>query len=116
MVEPSSASISPSQDDKNWALGAHLGPLLLGFIAPLIVMLTRGKESPFVRQHAVEALNFQITVTAAVIISLVLTLVVIGACLLAAVGIAALVFAILAAVKAYAGEPYRYPVSIRLIK
>jgi len=116
MVEPSSASISPSQDDKNWALGAHLGPLVLGFIAPLIVMLTRGKESPFVRQHAVEALNFQLTALIALLISIPLWLVLVGACVTIAVAIGALVFAILAAVKAYAGEPYRYPVSIRMIK
>jgi uncharacterized Tic20 family protein len=33
-----------------------------------------------------------------------------------AISIAALVFMIIASIKAYSGEPYRYPVSIRFIK
>jgi hypothetical protein len=43
-------------------------------------------------------------------------LIVIGALLLLVVGLAALVFTIIAAVKANGGENYRYPLTLRLIK
>jgi len=42
---------------------SHLGGIVLGFLAPLIIMLTKGNESPYTKRHAVEALNFQITLT-----------------------------------------------------
>jgi len=51
--------MSPS-DERTWAGLAHFGGLLLGFLAPLIVMLVKGEQSPRVRAQAVEALNFQI--------------------------------------------------------
>jgi hypothetical protein len=51
--------------EKNWAMIAHMGSFVaawvaLGFLAPLFVMLTKGKESEYVRRHAVESLNFQL--------------------------------------------------------
>ena len=123
---PVTGPIPAGRDDKLWGLAAHLGPLViatfsggaLGFVPPLVVMLTRGKESPFVRAHAVEALNFQITLVIALAASLVITFVTFGfgICVPIAVGIAALVFQIQASVKANNGEGYRYPVNLRLIK
>jgi glycosyltransferase involved in cell wall biosynthesis len=40
---------------------SHFGGILVGFIAPLVTLLAKGNESPTVRAHSVEALNFQIT-------------------------------------------------------
>src|SRR5690242_10545711 len=105
----------PSSEERVWALLAHLGPFLIGFIAPLVIMFTKGSQSAFVRRHAVESLNFQLTVTAAAIASGLLTFVAVGCVLLPVVLLGAIVFQILAAVKANAGEDYRYPVNVRLI-
>jgi uncharacterized Tic20 family protein len=63
-----------------------------------------------------EALNFQITITLAAIVSAILIVVLVGIALLIAVGIASLVFTIIAAIKANNGETYRYPFCLRLIK
>jgi len=100
---------------------AHLSALVAAFVAlsflgPLIVMLTQGNRSQFVRRQAVEALNFQITIYIAGIISALLLLVLIGFVLLPIVGIAWLVFTIIGAMKANNGEDYRYPLNIRLVK
>jgi uncharacterized Tic20 family protein len=100
---------------------AHLSALLAAFVAlsflgPLIVMLTQGQKSPFVREHAVEALNFQITTYIAAFVSALLILVLIGFLLLPLVGIVWLIFTILAGVKANNGERYRYPFNLRLVK
>src|SRR5262245_15926981 len=50
-----------NSDEKTWALLTHFGGIVLGFIAPLIALLAKGNESPTVKAHATEALNFQIT-------------------------------------------------------
>ena len=73
-------------------------------------------DMPFVDDQGKEAVNFQITVAIAVLVCVVLMFVLIGMLLLPIVGIAALVFTIIAGVKANNGEAYRYPMTIRLIK
>ena len=112
---------APTQDEKTWGMLAHLSGLIASvvgvpFLGPLVVMLTKGKESTWVNAHAKEALNFQITVTIALYASVALTLVCIGAFLLPIVGVAALVLTIIAALKANNGETYRYPATLRLVK
>ncbi|GIU84415.1 MAG: hypothetical protein KatS3mg008_1190 [Acidimicrobiales bacterium] len=101
--------------DRTPAILAHALALVAGFIAPLIVYLVYKDKDAFVRHHAAEALNFQITVIIAVVGSAVLTLVLIGILLLPVVGIGALVLTIVGAVKAAAGEWWRYPLSIRFV-
>src|SRR5512139_299245 len=52
----------PSHNDRSWALMAYLGQLFVGFVAPGIVYLARGR-SPFVRAHAAQGLNLGIAMT-----------------------------------------------------
>lgn len=107
-----------SSDDKTWSLIAWLGGLFgcLGFLVPLIVMMTKGKESDFVRRNATEALNFNLTVLIAYIISAVLVFAAIGSILVLAVFAVHIVFCIIGAIKVYGGEEYRCPVNIRMVK
>jgi uncharacterized Tic20 family protein len=103
------------------AMFAHLGQLLGlvtgigGFVAPLIIMLTKGKESAFVRAAAVESLNFWITGLIAGIISFILILALVGIFLLPIVGLVWLGLPIYAGIKANEGVNYRYPFNLRLI-
>ena len=110
----------PTAEERNWALAAHVGSLVaawiaMGFLAPLIVMLVKGNESAFIRRHAVESLNFQISLLIYLVVSFILAFVLIGFVLMAAVGIFALVVIILATIKAANGEDYRYPLCIRMV-
>ena len=116
-----SGSPMPTQDEKTMGLIAHIGALVaslfgLGFAVPLVLMLTKGKESAFIRAHSVESLNFQITVFIAAVISSITICIGIGAILLPVVVIAAFVFCIIAGLKANEGQLYKYPVNIRLVK
>ena len=106
---------SISQDNKTMALLAHLGGIFFGFIPSLVIWLIKKDESAFVAEQAKEALNFQITVMIAFVISAILIFVVIGLFLIWAVMIGNLVLCIVAGVKANSGESYRYPMAIRLI-
>jgi uncharacterized protein len=104
-----------TSDDTTWALLAHLSFFVLGVVGPLIIYLVKKDTSPFVRQHAAEALNFHITITLAVFVSALLILVLIGVVLLLAVLVAGAVLAVLAAIAANRGESYRYPFTLRLV-
>jgi uncharacterized Tic20 family protein len=129
MNEPApEISAGVSQDDKTLGMLAHLSALVS--IGPLIIWLMN-KDKPdkeFVNTEAKEALNFVISIwivmIGATIVSMILavipvlgwiaSLLIMLAC--GAIGLAALVFIIIGAMKANEGVHYRYPVNIRLIK
>ena len=108
-------STPPTPDERNIALLAHIGTLIGGFIVPLVVWLVKKDESEYVSMHAKESLNWQISVIIYVVISMILTLVVIGVFMVIAVSIMSLVFTILATIAASGGKEYKYPMCIRLI-
>ena len=144
---PSFDSSAPAETERHWAAMAHLSALLLalltswaagvaGSVAALVVWLLKKDESPFVAEHAREALNFNLSmliyacgavaigialVGATVLtlgIGLILTLPA-GILLVLACGAIAMVWlvcSVIATVKAWNGEPYRYPLSIRLVR
>lgn len=105
-----------SKDARMWGMLCHLLGLFTSFVGPLIIWLLKKEEDPFIDNQGKEALNFQITVVIASIVSGLLTFICIGVFLAIAVGIVDIIFCIMAAVKANGGEAYRYPVSIRFIK
>ncbi|MDG2510061.1 DUF4870 domain-containing protein [Stenotrophomonas maltophilia] len=117
-VPPPPAITDVPADQRTMALAAHLLGIFTGFIGALIIWLINKDDAgkAFVTDQAKEALNFQITVTIAMVISMILTIVIIGVFLAPIVGIISLVFSIIAAVKANNGEAYRYPFALRLIK
>jgi len=117
-TEPPVSAAEPesSKDARMWAMLCHLLAIFTGFIAPLIIWLVKKDEDPFVDNQGKEALNFQITVAIAMVVSGLLNFACIGVVLMPAVGIVDLVFCIIASIKANSGIAYRYPVSIRFIK
>jgi uncharacterized Tic20 family protein len=108
--------ITPSSDEKTMGILAHALTLVAPILAPLIIYLVKKDESQFVKQNALESLNFQITLIICVIISAILTLIIIGAFLLMIIGIGGFILVIIASVKASEGKIYRYPINFRLIK
>jgi uncharacterized Tic20 family protein len=103
------------EDEKLWALAAHLGPLVLGFVAPLVVWLVFKDRSAFLDRHGKEALNFQIAYLVYFAIAGLSLFIVVGLVLLPLVGIAWVVLMILAAVQAGQYRDYRYPAIFRVI-
>lgn len=129
----SSSSDTPSAEERTWALFAHLSALLgcivtghwFGwgcFLGPLVIWLLKKDSMPFVNDQGKEALNFNITIAIVGLALLLLTLMTLGLGVLLAipigvvVGVAWLVFTIIAAIRANEGVRYRYPFTLRLIK
>lgn len=106
---------APSQDDRNFAMLAHLLGIFTSFLGALIIWLIKKDQSPFVEQEAREALNFQITLLIAHAVAVVLMIVLIGFALSAAVWVVNIIFSIMAAIAASKGQAYRYPFAIRLV-
>lgn len=120
---------STSQDERQWAMFAHLsallGALLTGgigvFVGPLVIWLIKKETMPFVDDQGKEALNFNITIAIVGVALIILTVVTlgIGVLLTLPVGLAVtvgwLVLTVIAAIKASEGVSYRYPLTLRLI-
>jgi uncharacterized Tic20 family protein len=113
-----------TEDEKTWALVAHFGGAALaflsggwaGWVAPLVALLAKGSQSPTVRAHAAQALNFQLlwAIVALVItvVSSCLSVIIIGVFgffLLVIPWLMGTIFGVIAGIKALNGEPYRYP-------
>ena len=106
----------PTSDEKTMSMLAHAGGIFFGFLPALVIYLTKGNESPYVKEEAKEALNFQITLAIAYVISTVLIIVLIGLLMMLVVWVASVALMIMAAVAVNNGNAYRYPINIRLIK
>lgn len=117
-------------DERTWAGAAHWSALVgaavaLAFLGPLVVLLAKGNQSPWIRRNAVESLNFQLSMLiygfVGTIVGIVVAVVTlgIGLLLLVPLGIAFaaawLICTIIGAVKAGNGEDYRYPLTIRMV-
>lgn len=113
----SAPPLGPEQE-RTWAVVAHLLPLVVTFLGPLAVWLALRGRGPFVEHHALESLNFQLTVLGATMVAVVLTFASAGllAVLPFGVLVVGVVLHVLAAVAASRGEWYRYPLSVRLVR
>lgn len=88
-------------------------PLLL----PFVVWLVKRNEPDMVGAHAAEALNFHLSMLLYSLCCVPLIFLFgLGAVLAMAIGVATLVLAIIAAIRASENVLYRYPLTIRLVK
>ena len=123
--------VESNSDARLWGMLAHLSALAKytgipfgNIIGPLVCWLVKKDEHPFVDDQGKESLNFQISITIASLVIFAIgfvTMCIYIGVLILAVGIPAilivdLVFVIIAAIKANAGEYYRYPVNIRIVR
>ena len=130
--QPAGAPLSQAED-KQWAMFSHFG----GVIRPLpalIIFLVFKNRGPYVRQESKEALNWQITFTATMIILSILSAIISGIMisslsfgalafmsglfgfLYLAVWVLNVIFSIMGGMKVNNNGAYRYPFAIRLIK
>lgn len=127
---PPSASVVTS-DERGWGLAAHLSAFVgaavaLAFLGPLVVWLIGRERHPFIDHHGKEALNFNLSwllygvvgglvAVLGAVVTLGLGLIVIVP-LAIAFGLAWIILPIVAAVKAWDGQGYRYPLTIRFVR
>jgi len=112
---PAPVAASGGTDEKTLGMLAQLLGIFTGFLGPLVMYLIAKDDQPFLKHHAAESLNFQLTALIGYVISGVLMFVCIGYFTFMAIWIAALVLGIMATMAANRGEWYRYPINIRMV-
>ncbi len=116
-----------SNDSKNLAFICHLAGFFwfvipgLNIIAPLVILLIRGRDDEFVSHHGRQALVFQVIMSVAMIFlmlfGIILLIILVGVFfLMAAVFVAVIdvIFILIATFAASRGELYTYPLLGRL--
>ena len=104
---------------RNWATLSHLSAFVTfvgipSVIGPLVMWLLR-RDQPYAEYHAKEALNFNISFMIYGLLAAVSIIVLVGLLLLPAVLITWFVLTIKGALRASAGEYYRYPMTMRFV-
>ncbi|GIN93249.1 DUF4870 domain-containing protein [Siminovitchia terrae] len=105
-----------SSSERTLAMAIYLTSFFTTLIGPLLIWLLKKDESPFIDFHGKEYLNFIISYAVYSIVASLLMLVLIGFILLSIIGVMVFIFTIIAAVKAYNGEIYHFPLVFRIIK
>lgn len=108
--------VQPTDDEKLFAALIYITSFFTTIIGPLVIWLIKRDESKFIDHHGKEYLNFIISYFIYSVVAWVSVIILIGFILGPIVTIAALVFTIIAIVKAFKGEMYRIPFIIRFIK
>lgn len=103
----------PTDEERTLAMLIFLISFFTSVLGSLIIWLIKRKESAYIDHYGREYFNMTISYFIYTIISALSLFILIGFILLPAVGIAAIVFTIIGAVKAYGGEYYRIPFIIR---
>ena len=118
----------PQDDEKTVAVLTHLSSPIaaiisvgwLSFLGPLIVWFIYKDKSPFLRQAAAGAFNFNVSLWLLNLIGWICVFTVVlsplGFLLIAAYWIMLFVFHIIAAVKAGGGKAYRYPMQLPILR
>ncbi len=111
-------------EERTWGTLAHviaiaamvLSAGLLGFVAALVLFLYFKDKGPFVRQHAANSLNVQLTMAIVIVISFPLMLLLVGFVTYGLAFVFAGIVHIIGALKASNGEWFEPPFTIRFVK
>ena len=116
--------VESNKEDRLWALLCHLGTFativpFANLLVPLIIWLAKRDTSPLVADQGKECLNFQITMMLFYALAVVCIITVIlfpeGIGLFAIIPVWHLVVSLIGAIKAWDGQCFRYPLTLRLL-
>jgi hypothetical protein len=108
-------------NEKNFIILMHISQFagyiapMLGFLLPLIMWLTNKDKNSFIDEHGRNIINWLISLVIYAAIAGFLCLILIGFVLLGILAILAIIFPIIAAIKASNGEIWEYPLSIKFL-
>ncbi|MDW8798076.1 DUF4870 domain-containing protein [Staphylococcus xylosus] len=106
----------PDADARLMATLIYVLSFFTSLIAPLIIWLIKRDESPFVDRAGKNYLNFLLSYLIWVTVATIAIFIIIGIIILPILVLLNFIFTIVAAVKAYNGEDYLPPLSIRFFK
>jgi hypothetical protein len=103
----------PTDEECRWAMMCHLSIYVLAVAGPILILMMKKDESSYIADQAKEALNFQLAMFVAMLVSLITLL---FACLTPIFAGAAAILAGMAAWDVRStGSYYRYPFIFRVV-
>jgi uncharacterized protein len=115
LMPPAPPLPTSTSAERAWGMIAHFSAWFLYFVGPLLVLITKGRGPGYIRQQAAEALNFQLS-TLLLLIVLGIVTGGIGLIFLPLLWLAWGVFVLVGGISSLAGSPFRYPLTLRLIR
>jgi uncharacterized Tic20 family protein len=110
------------QETRQWAMFLHLSILagfvvpMAGLVVPIIIWQMKKVDLPGIDAHGKNAFNWIISKIIYLVVCVILVLAIIGIPLLIALFVVAVIFPIVAGVKANQGEVWKYPMAITFMK
>jgi len=110
------------QETRRWGLFLHLSVLagyalpIAGVVVPIAIWQLKKDSLPTIDAHGKNAVNWLISLIIYAVVCGILAFAFIGIPLLMALGVVAVVFPIVAGIKANNGEVWRYPMAISFLK
>lgn len=121
-MQPMYAGPLTTPEERQMGLFLHLSQLAnvvifpLGIILPIVIWQMQKDKMPALDAHGKEAVNWMISETIYLVVSIILVFFLIGIIILPIVALLGIIFPIIGAVKANNGELWHYPMSVRFIK
>lgn len=105
-----------------WSMFLHLSIFagyivpIAGWVAPIVIWQVKKNELPGIDIHGKNAVNWIISHAIYLCVGVMLFFVLVGIPFLLALGVVAVVFPVIAAIKANDGEVWKYPLSITFLE
>lgn len=118
-IESTPSSPEAEKELRMWATILHLSLLaglvipFGGLLVPVVIYMVKKDDVPGLEPHWHVVLNWLLSAIIYAVVCFVLMLILIGFVLIWALGLLALIFPIIGAIKANDGEVWSYPLSIR---
>lgn len=109
-------NIELKENTEQWLALLHLSGLFVMLIPPVIIWIWKKEELKDHEDHFKAVMNFQISMLIYLMAALFLVLIVVGVVLLPLLGLFSTAVVIYNAVKVINGEPYHYPLNLKILK
>jgi transcriptional regulator with XRE-family HTH domain len=94
----------------------HLSGLLLLLFPPILIWLSNKDKVRNIRQHAIDVINFQLSMLIFLIPGGILAMILIGIPIVIFFGFYSFIIILVNTVKVLNGQPYKYPLSFHILK
>ncbi len=103
-------------DNNIWLPILHLSGLFILLFPPVIIWFWKKDKIKNVREHGVDVINFQLSMLLYIFPSALLAFLLITIPILVFLGIFSMVIIIINTIKVMNNQPYKYPITIRILK
>lgn len=106
----------PSRKNNNWLALLHVSGLFILLVPPIIIWMWQKDKVPNIREHAMDVVNFQLSMLIYLIPSSILAMVLLGLPIVIFLGVFSTTIIIINTIKVINHQPYKYPITIKILK